>query len=86
SVGTAIKKICSTFVLGWAGKCHRVVDRYVQPIEDGLAQDLEPRDICVSIGMCESPGHPAGGRFLACSGPRLQIAWWMPRDRDALCQ
>ncbi|CAM4631886.1 unnamed protein product, partial [Lepidochelys kempii] len=58
SVGTAIKKICSTFVLGWAGKCHRVVDRYVQPIEDGLAQDLEPRDICVSIGMCESPGHP----------------------------
>ncbi|CAM5137294.1 unnamed protein product [Natator depressus] len=56
----AIKKIFSTFVLGWAGKCHHVVDQYVQPIANGLAKDEEPRDICTSIGMCKSPGHPDG--------------------------
>ncbi|XP_044859146.1 prosaposin-like [Mauremys mutica] len=58
SVAMAIKKICSKFRSGFAAKCHRVVDRYMQPIEDGLAQDLEPRDICVSINMCKSQGHP----------------------------
>ncbi|XP_027687800.2 prosaposin [Chelonia mydas] len=58
SVAMAIKKICSTIIPGWAGKCHRVVDKYVQPIEDGLGKNEEPGKICTSISMCKSPGHP----------------------------
>ncbi|KAH1177567.1 hypothetical protein KIL84_011269 [Mauremys mutica] len=77
SVAMAIKKICSKFRSGFAAKCHRVVDRYMQPIEDGLAQDLEPRDICVSINMCKSQGHPAlAGSPLAQQGCAEGPTFW----------
>ncbi|TFJ96697.1 pyruvate kinase [Platysternon megacephalum] len=72
SVARAIKKICATFRFGWADRCHRAVDRYVQPIEDGLAQDLEPRDICVSIGMCKSQGHPGWKVPGPCRAPAAE--------------
>ncbi|XP_074837675.1 granulysin [Carettochelys insculpta] len=59
SVTQALKKICSTFPSVWAGQCHQVVDRFVLPIEEGLAQDLEPRAICASIHMCAGQDRPA---------------------------
>ncbi|XP_065432267.1 prosaposin-like [Chrysemys picta bellii] len=75
-VGKAIKKICSTVFYYWSDQCHEVVDQYVTPIEDGLAQDLEPHEICIKIGMCESQGHPGW----KVPGPRRAPAAESPAD------
>nr|XP_013809377.1 PREDICTED: antimicrobial peptide NK-lysin-like [Apteryx mantelli mantelli] len=51
-VTQAARKVCS-MLPGISKRCHNLVNRYLEPIEAGLAQDEEPASICANIRWCQ---------------------------------
>ncbi|XP_068776835.1 antimicrobial peptide NK-lysin-like [Struthio camelus] len=53
-VTQAARKVCS-LLPAVSKPCHRLLNRYLEPIEAGLIRDEEPASICASLRWCQPP-------------------------------
>ncbi|XP_017039360.1 prosaposin [Drosophila ficusphila] len=52
SIKQILEESCDKMKKPLAGKCHKVIDKYGDKIADLLLKEMDPKLICVELGMC----------------------------------